>query len=471
MPKRAAIYVRISSDPNGLRAGVGRQEEDCRALAQQRGWDVVKVYSDNDVSAYSGKPRPAYRDLLEDIKNHVVDALVVWHLDRLHRAPKELETFFEVCDGAGLKAMACVSGDIDLSTDDGRFHARILGAVSRKESDDKSRRTSRKKLELAKAGRNGGGGTRPYGYMEDRVTINKPEARLIRQAARRVLAGESLHGICRDWTARGIPTVTGAFWSTTVLRRNLTSPRVAGLREHHGVIVADAQWKPIIDRGTHERLCNLLLDPRRTKKGSNARTYPLTGLVFCGLCDKRLVARPRADHARCYVCASGVNFHGCGKIRQLSEPFEDHVRDAVFVALDSPDLSRTIAAVTGDDLEQQELFDSLRADEEALEQLARDHYADRIISRAEYLAARAAIERSTELTKSRLSGRGAVSVLSELPAGKALEKAWAEGNLEWRRAVIGAVIEKVVLHPAVKGRNFFDPERVEIVWRDEKPHT
>jgi DNA invertase Pin-like site-specific DNA recombinase len=35
-------------------------------------------------------------------------------------------------------ALASVTGDVDLSNEDGPFMARILGAVARKESDDKS---------------------------------------------------------------------------------------------------------------------------------------------------------------------------------------------------------------------------------------------------------------------------------------------------------------------------------------------
>ncbi|MCA1701972.1 MAG: recombinase family protein [Actinobacteria bacterium] len=50
MPSKSAIYVRISSDPRGLRAGIERQEEDCRALAASKGWGISEVYVDNDVS-------------------------------------------------------------------------------------------------------------------------------------------------------------------------------------------------------------------------------------------------------------------------------------------------------------------------------------------------------------------------------------------------------------------------------------
>ncbi len=61
------------------------------------------MYVDDDRSAYSGKPRPEYRRMLADIADGAIDAVVVWHLDRLHRQPRELEEFFEVCDAVGLR--------------------------------------------------------------------------------------------------------------------------------------------------------------------------------------------------------------------------------------------------------------------------------------------------------------------------------------------------------------------------------
>jgi len=101
--------------------------------------------------------------MLDDLRGGFLDAVVVWDADRLHRQPKELEEFFEVCKEAGVTRLASVSGDIDLATHDGQFLARILGAVAKKESDDKSRRISRKHEELAQAGKVAGGGTLPTG--------------------------------------------------------------------------------------------------------------------------------------------------------------------------------------------------------------------------------------------------------------------------------------------------------------------
>src|SRR5688572_8968029 len=198
MPCRAGIYARISEDRDGDALGVSRQVADCHELAAARGWDITERYVDDDISAYSGKPRPEYRRMLADITGGQVDAVVVWHLDRLHRQPRELEQFFDICDRAGGVALATVSGDVDLATHDGRFHARIMGAVAAKSSDDMSRRLRRKAQELARNGRPSGGGSRPFGFEPDRVTVRESEAQIIRELADRLLAGETLRALATD---------------------------------------------------------------------------------------------------------------------------------------------------------------------------------------------------------------------------------------------------------------------------------
>jgi DNA invertase Pin-like site-specific DNA recombinase len=87
----AAIYARISSDQDGTGLGVARQVKECRALAESRGWTVVEEFVDNDISAYSGKTRPQYQRMLTAMRDGRVTAVIVYHLDRLTRRPKELE--------------------------------------------------------------------------------------------------------------------------------------------------------------------------------------------------------------------------------------------------------------------------------------------------------------------------------------------------------------------------------------------
>lgn len=190
MTTAAALYARISSDPAGTSLGTKRQVADCQALAAQRGWTVAEVYVDDDTSAYNGKQRPAYRRLLDDLADGRRDAVIVYHLDRLHRRPKEFEEFVEVCDRAGVRHVATVSGDANLGSGDGLLIARIMGAVAAGESDAKSRRVRRKMQELAEQGKPHGGSSRPFGYESDRVTLRPAEAKVVADLASRLLAGE-----------------------------------------------------------------------------------------------------------------------------------------------------------------------------------------------------------------------------------------------------------------------------------------
>ncbi len=84
---RVAIYNRISNDPQGIEAGVERQREDCLALADRLGWQVCETYVDNDLSAWTGKPRPDYRRMLADIRAGKVDAPGAPRTRAAHRPP------------------------------------------------------------------------------------------------------------------------------------------------------------------------------------------------------------------------------------------------------------------------------------------------------------------------------------------------------------------------------------------------
>ena len=468
LPRAAAIYVRISDDRIGDAGGVQRQREDCEALARRKGWHVAAVFTDNDVSAWSGRRRLHYEGLLEAIRVREIDAVIVWHLDRLHRSPKELETFFDTCDAAGLKHLATVTGDVDLATHQGRLHARLMGSVAKYESDHKSSRILRKHEELAKQGKGSGGGTRPFGYEEDRVTIRQSEAKLIRDAARRVLAGESLRSICREWNAKRIKTSAGLPWYASALGRVLKSGRIAGWREHHHELVAKSTAFPgIISDNQSKRLRALLMDPAR-RLNAGARRYLLTGFLRCGLCDTALVARPRGDKRKCYVCATDPRRPtACGKIRRLSEPVDQLVTAMLFAAVDSPKFARAITARhrKATDRDQGEALDVIERCEAELEYLARDLGGGKI-SRREWLAAREPLERRRKAATETIAAEQKTTALNAF-TGKAgaLRKAWPSLSIDKQRAVIAAVIDQVTVDPAVKGRNTFDPSLVKVAWR------
>ncbi|MDQ3106961.1 MAG: recombinase family protein [Actinomycetota bacterium] len=448
-----------------------RQEQDCRAVAERKGWEIGEMYVDNDVGAWSGKRRPEYRRMLDDIKAGAVDAVIVWHLDRLTRRPVELEEFFEVCDAAGVRNLACVTGDVDLSTHDGQFMARILGAVARKESDDKSRRTIRKHLELAEAGR-AVGGTRPFGYESDRVTLRPVEADLIREAAVRVLAGETVYGLVADWIRRGIPTSRGGRWHQGVFRRMLQNPRLIAKRAYKGKVVADGQWPAILDEVTFARL-QVVLAGRHTNVGFGARSYVLTGFLFCGkpasggnVCGKRLIANAKEGRNRTYVCSSRPEIGGCGGIRVTAEALEEEVLQRLLVVVSGGTLAAEVAA-RADGLDEGDVLADIAALESKLEELA-GMWAAGNLETGEWVAARQGVERRLNAARRRLVRRVEDEQVRTW-AGRSveLEAFWRADttSLSQRRAILAAWVETIMVKPVTERKPWFEPGRVHVAYK------
>jgi site-specific DNA recombinase len=441
---------------------IGRQLADCEALAARRGWEVVERYVDSDISAYSGKRRPQYQRMLEEIEAGVVDAVVVYHADRLHRHPRELEDFIDLCQRTKTK-LATVSGDLDLSTHEGQLVARITGAVARKESDDKSRRIQRKHEELAAAGRVSGGGTRPFGYEADKRTLRPDEAEVIRDCATRVLAGDSLRSLCTDLNERGVLSVTGKQWSAQALRRMLMSARISGQREHKGEIVAKAEWPAIITPRQTQQLRAKLGDPdRRTNR--TARRYLLARLLRCSHCGTQMYSRPRADGSRRYVCASGPGFGGCGKLTVMADPLEQFVVEAVLHRLESPRLTEAMAKPSTD-AKAQEWQAEVERTQAQLDELA-EMWAAGEITRGEWLKARPPIEKRQTTAKKRLAALNRTTALLPFLADAArVREQWLAMTLTRQQQIVAALMDHVVVGPAVRGRNRFDHSRLTAVWR------
>jgi len=126
MPSRGAIYCRLSQDRTGAGVVVDRQERDCRELGRSLGWQVAAVFTDNDVSAYRKQSRPGYMALLAAVEAGDVDGVLAWHTDRLHRSPKELEVYIDLCEPRGVVTRTVRAGELDLGTASGRMIARQL---------------------------------------------------------------------------------------------------------------------------------------------------------------------------------------------------------------------------------------------------------------------------------------------------------------------------------------------------------
>lgn len=461
MTRRAGIYLRISQDRTGREAGVARQEPDCVALGGRLGWEIVDRYVDNDISAFSGKRRPGYERLKADLLAGRIDAIIVWHPDRLYRRSRDLLDLIDLLGETKPEVATCQAGTVDLSTPNGRLVAKIGADVAEHESEHKAERVKAWHRQRAEAGQPNGG-LRPFGYCADRITIDEAEAEVIREGARRVLAGdESRFAIVTDWNRRGIPTVTGAAWSTTMLYRMLTSPRIAGYREHKSQL-HPAVWAAILDAATWEALL-AAFKLERVPRGRPA-TYLLSGLVRCGLCGTKMTGSRTGRGQRVYRC-NGANSHanGCGKVARDANRVEEHVRAQVLRFVTGPELADAMQARPGTDAGDLVLAE-LAELERRLKRLKEEYSVEAMWTKDEFIAHRDELEQRIDgLSATYTAPAGDRWRLDRLPAD--LATWWEIAPTPDRRQLVGIVVEKILIQPSGRGGNRFRPELIEIAWR------
>lgn len=455
---RAAVYLRQSEDRDGNQLAIDRQRDDCHRLCRDRGWIPVD-YTDNDTSAVGPKrKRPAWDQMLTDIEAGVIQALVCWDLDRLYREPSDLEKLIPLADQMRIP-MATVTGDVDLSTDNGRLFARIKGAVAKAETERRSTRQKRKYLQLAEAG-DPWSSKRPFGYQRDGELVPE-EAAVLREAYQMVLSGQTnLSSICRDWDARGITTTGGGMWThPTLLRGILVNPRYAGLRTYHGDIIGEGKWEPVVERDVWQAVVDILTSPERRAGHGGGRKYLLSGIALCGYCvaqgGPRTIGSGSGDPARPqYRCRA------CFKVMRQQQRTDGHVQDLIVARLSMPDAAGLLVNQRRPDLE------ALRTEAATLrarmESLTED-FVDGLLSREQL---RVGVERAKSRL-SRIEAEMADSAKSHLFQGIIGEDApmFLSCSLDRRRAVLDALM-KVTLLPAAK-RGVWSADDIRIDWRSD----
>lgn len=343
---RAVIYCRISQDRTGAGLGVDRQREDCEALAERNGWDVVEVYVDNDVSAFSGKKRPGYQKMLAALHEGQATVVIVWHTDRLTRSIVELEEYIELSDRRGIATHTVQAGTIDLATPSGRMTARILGAVARQESEHKGHRVARARQQKAMAGE-WAGGVRPFGWgvptgemrkkverktgeevevpVLDMTRVVPEEAEALRTWTDTILSGGSIRSLVKWCADKGMTTTRGNPVTHTDMRDMLLRPRNAGIAVYRGDEVGRGKWEPIVDEAKYRAVVAILSDPGRTLNRGAQPKWVGSLLHLCGRneCGQGMtVTQSGGRQYPSYRCPTG---HGGGRRAEIVDQYVEDV--------------------------------------------------------------------------------------------------------------------------------------------------
>ena len=126
MHKRAAIYVRVSTD----KQTVENQLRELRQIAERRGWEVVKEYDDAGISGSKGRnDRPGLDEMLKDAQRRRFDVVMAWAIDRLGRSLIDLLSTIQQLETCGVDLYLDQQA-IDTTTPTGRLMFQITGAFA-----------------------------------------------------------------------------------------------------------------------------------------------------------------------------------------------------------------------------------------------------------------------------------------------------------------------------------------------------
>jgi site-specific DNA recombinase len=318
--RTAAIYARISETVE-RRDKVADQIAQCERLAERRGYEIVRVYKDDGISALGGKERPGFDALLDGIVAHDFDVVLATEEERFARNLRDKTDLQAACMETGVVWETDRDGFVDPSTESGEFFSTMRAAMGRMESRRKSARQRSANADRAAAGRPNPG-RRRFGYESDGIHPRPDEAAVVRRMFAHILEGRSLRSLSQALTAEGVDPSPGKDWSPRRVRDIITNPHYSGRVRHLGVITPSDVVIPIVSEEDAASARALLADPGRKVTPGNQRRHLLSGLVHCGVCGDALVYR------NTYLCGDNP-----GHISITKRILETHVRDEVAAAL------------------------------------------------------------------------------------------------------------------------------------------
>lgn len=319
--ENAYIYTRVSTLIQVDGFSLEAQEAEIRAFAEARKINIVGKYTDEGKSGKNAEHRPAFTQMMEDIrsKKDNIRYVLVFKLSRFARNTSDTAKYLQELSSYGIGLLGIKDG-IDTSTVTGKMIANIMGAVAEVELENIHEQTLAGRQQKA---RNGlwNGAQAPFGYSlkDKKLMIYQKEAETVKEIFRLYTEeGQSISYIAKKLNdeniqreQRGNVKISG-FTDRTV-RIILSNPVYAGMisygRRHtvkvegknnetkvvkqddeSKIILVDGVHEPIVSKETFAKAAERLkknVAHRKTRSDSTT-VYPLTGLIRCPDCGKNI---------------------------------------------------------------------------------------------------------------------------------------------------------------------------------------
>ena len=300
---RCAVYTRKSSE-EGLGQSFNSlhsQREYCEAYINSQGgegWTVVRQRYDDGGFSGASMTRPGLQRLLADIDAKLVDAVVVYKVDRLTRSLADFARILERLDKQGA-AFVSVTQAFNTKSSMGRLTLNVLLSFAQFEREVTGERI-RDKIAASKAKGMWMGGLTPLGYDppdasgDRRLRLNETEAVAVRSIFERLIQCRSFHDLQQQLMEDGIRSkprrsprgalIPGVPFSSGALRHLLQNQTYLGLIPHKGQTY-EGRHEAIVDRAVFDAVQALLHHRSAVwkRRAPHLERAPLQGRLFDAL--------------------------------------------------------------------------------------------------------------------------------------------------------------------------------------------
>ena len=304
------LYPRVSTEDQ-FRNGhsLGEQKERMLKLCDYKNYEVYKVYEDAGISA-KDMNRPAFQEMIQDIKDGKINKIIVYKLDRLTRSIKDLEeicTFLEE-NNCSLESMC---EDINTSTANGKFFIRMLTILAQLEIERTSERTKFGMIGAVKKGHFVGRAPIGYDKQDKKLVVNDIESEVIRRIFDLYIKGMAANAITKLLNEE---KVLNRKWIPTLVDRILSNEIYIGNYVHRKTIsVEESQtFIGVAPAIIEEEVFNIaqVQKQKNLKNYKRKQTYIFMQSIKCPKCDTIMGGCSSKSHTgekHCYYQCAKCN--------------------------------------------------------------------------------------------------------------------------------------------------------------------
>lgn len=323
--RRAAIYIRVSTEKQAEKASPNAQEQECRARCEQKGYRVFEVYRDTERYRVGKKlvepsgtrsDRPQLHRMLADADAGLFDVIVAWREDRLYRGLRPMLNVIE-CIKRNSLLVELVSDTFDPNM------TQIKAAIANMELEAIKERHRLGREARAASGKVMNSYTMPYGYKAEngRAVVNPDEAQWVVKVNVWYAEGLGLNEIRRRLILAGAPqrdhpsrgkSRVKVDWANTIVQRLTRYPgystgmQIVKVGDHKYEIPLPVLIEADLAQRVADRRARTKAHPAHHKKYN----YLVNGLAYCAGCGVKLQAKSR-------IRSYGVELSYCCKYHDV----------------------------------------------------------------------------------------------------------------------------------------------------------